>query len=318
MGDSKPPDNPGGSERGLSGKLLGSAAGRISLQQHGSGYQIVSAPEPRSARALGPQPAPPVVDELRDKGRRAPDIVHYLQSFWIDSRSRKAPGAMHEVDVFLRVGVRRPQGVDAEGRRAGVVYKLLGSADRHVQEGVFARKLESGEEEWQVRLCLHETSPGVVPFFVWYDDGRGQVYYDDNARQLHVVVWKEGFEVVRHEFESTTLEVTDAGVRGTLSVLLADLEYDKEVGLVWTTDGWKTHQEFGTGEAPIHAWHWVRDAFEGFQQWQIALDLPGSFEAFEYAIVYRHGAVEGATRFEFWADNGHRNFVVRRNAGSRP
>ncbi|MBI5535264.1 MAG: hypothetical protein HY898_21230 [Deltaproteobacteria bacterium] len=267
-------------------------------------------------RELRPDPAP--IDELRTRAIHAPDVVRYQQSFWIDSRSQDARGALREVDLFLRIGVMRPEGADGEARQAGVVYKLLGSSDRRKQEGVFARRLPSGEEEWQVRLCLQASSPGVVPFFAWYDDGRGGVFYDDNARQLHVVLWKEGFEVVRHEFEATNVELTDAGVRGTLSVLLADLEYHKEVGLVWTTDGWKTHQEFGTGPAAVNMWHWVRDAFEGFQQWQIVLDVPGSFDAFEYAIVYRHGAVQGAVRQEFWADNGHRNFVVRRGQGSRP
>jgi hypothetical protein len=125
--------------------------------------------------------------------------------------------------------------------------------------------------------------------------------------------WREGFEVVRHD-DATAIALTDAGVRGTLSVQVADLEYRKQLGLVWTTDRWKSQQEFGTGDDPMNQWHWVRDAFEGFQQWQMHLDIPGDWEEFEYAIVYRH---RGAVLSEFWADNGHRNFVVRRNGPRR-
>jgi hypothetical protein len=46
--------------------------------------------------------------------------------------------------------------------------------------------------------------------------------------------------------------------------------------------------------------------------WKIPLNIAGTdVAAFEYAIVYKHGVVNGATTYEFWDNNGGGNYVVQ-------
>jgi hypothetical protein len=255
------------------------------------------------------------IAELRSRGTRAPEVVRWEGGLWTDERDTDGRGAPRDIDVFLRIAVSRAAGVDGEVRKAGVIYKLPGSPEEHEQEGNFASRIDEGAEEWHVRICLHARSPGVIGLLVWYDDGRGRVFFDDNAGEMHVAAWKQGFEVIRHE--PSSVRIDDDGIQGTLCATLLDLEYHKDVALVFTTDGWKTQHELGTSPEPRNQWHWVRDGFEGMQEWEIRLEIAGQIDALEYAIVYRHGAAPGAKTTEFWADNGKRNFVIRRQGARR-
>ncbi len=81
-----------------------------------------------------------------------------------------------------------------------------------------------------------------------------------------------------------------------------------------TTDGWDTVIQLGMGQAgDVNRWYWAEDyPWSGRERWQLDLDLPQGGEAFEYAVVYRHGVVNGARTYEFWDNNFGANYVVPR------
>lgn len=256
-------------------------------------------------------------DWVRAQGRRNGEVVRYMHSTWTEIVRYDARQAPEQVDVFLRVGVRPPPGADLDRRRVGIVYRLLSNPERVTQLANYCGVRDDGTEEWQVRVSLPAAAPGVFAFVAWYQDGRGATYYDDNEGQHHVAVWKPGFEVIQVDARGTSIVVDDLGVRAKVSIAIADLEYRKDLRLVCTTDGWKTHAEVGNEGAQENGWRWVRDLWGGFQQWVVEHEVRDGCEEFEYALVYRHAAVDGATTYEFWADNGQENFKVRKGQAWR-
>src|SRR5690606_28511933 len=104
--------------------------------------------------------------------------------------------------------------------------------------------------------------------------------------------------------------IDDQGIHGTVLIDVADLDYDKDIRLVYTTDGWATVQELTIGPGPLNAWQWVGDTYGNRDRWQLELELPGSFDHIEYAIVYRHGVVGGADTYEYWDNNYGQNYRV--------
>src|SRR5690606_31946073 len=123
-------------------------------------------------------------------------------------------------------------------------------------------------------------------------DGKGNTFFDDNAGEFHAVSTSRGYPIVQLRnynlpLDAKPLALTDEGVKGQLFLAVADLDYDKEIALVATTDNWATVMELGVGspEEP-NRWYWVEDAWTGYENWAINVDLPGEFETFEYAVVY--------------------------------
>jgi hypothetical protein len=122
------------------------------------------------------------------------------------------------------------------------------------------------------------------------------------------------FNVLRVEPWLGTVRVDEHGVSGKVSLQLADLDYDKQLVLVGTTDDWATVIELGLG-APGEktALAWAEDLWGGYERWQVDLDLPCSaVTRFQYAVAYRHGVVNGATEYEFWDNNWGQNYLVER------
>jgi hypothetical protein len=102
-------------------------------------------------------------------------------------------------------------------------------------------------------------------------------------------------------------------VSGRISVQLADLDFDKQLELVATKDHWQTVLRFGMGASTEkNKLYWVEDFpyAPGRERWQIDLEIPGGSDHFEYAIVYRHGVVNGARTYEFWDNNFGANYRV--------
>ena len=62
----------------------------------------------------------------------------------------------------------------------------------------------------------------------------------------------------------------------------------------------------------VNKWYWVEDFAwsPGRERWQIDLALPDSATTFEYAVVYRHGVVNGARTYDFWDNNYGANYKV--------
>ena len=120
------------------------------------------------------------------------------------------------------------------------------------------------------------------------------------------------YQVVRVEPWLNTIALGPGGVTGKVSVQVADLDYDKELELVASDDGWQTVQHLGMGAAgDKNRLYWAED-FGSRERWQIDLELPSTSSHFEYAVVYRHGVVNNARSYAFWDNNGMRNWTVDR------
>ncbi|HNK46096.1 MAG TPA: hypothetical protein PKL17_15025, partial [Pseudomonadota bacterium] len=90
-----------------------------------------------------------------------------------------------------------------------------------------------------------------------------------------------------------------------LSFVVQDLDYDKVLKLVYSTDGWATSQEIPMGAAGSkNTLYWKTDIDQDFERWQVDVDLPGSFSTFSYKLVYRHGTGGGASPAEFSYSSG--------------
>jgi hypothetical protein len=61
-----------------------------------------------------------------------------------------------------------------------------------------------------------------------------------------------------------------------------------------------------------YGWYWVADQFGGYERWQIDLEIPGSFQRFQYAVCYTHGIVNGAHPYEFWDNARGHNYRIER------
>lgn len=257
-------------------------------------------------------------DWAQEKGKRSTDMVRYANESWLQNNDCNTRAGCMSIDVFLKVFVKPVAGANLESKKVGVVIHEPGRTGQQTFNGKYFATGSDGMEEWHVPVHLQKYShPGVFLFTAWYEDGKGGTYYDDNAGEFHVNAWDGIWSVLRSDYYATSgVTLNDTGLSGTVDLEVRDLDYDKDIRLVWTLDGWNTVHESGIGSDDTNAWHFVSNSYDGWQRWSIKLDQKGSFQKFEYAIVYRHGVVNGAQPFEFWLNNGGMNFSVAKESGS--
>jgi hypothetical protein len=210
------------------------------------------------------------------------------------------------------VRVRPVEHADLSWKRVGVVFRTPEDLTERTAIGSYSTTLASGEEEWRVSFLAPGSQP-VVVFDVWYQDGLGKTWIDDNQGELHVINTGPAYQVIRVEPWLNTLAVGPGGASGRISLQLADLDFDKQLELVATKDNWQTTLRFGIGAAgDVNKLYWVEDFpyAPGRERWQIDVDAPGGSDHFEYALVYRHGVVNGARTYEFWDNNAGSNYRV--------
>ena len=216
------------------------------------------------------------------------------------------------IGIQLSVRVKPNYSANLDYKRVGVVYRSPDDLIDHTAIGHFVQTLPGGDEEWSVGLTV-SSQQSLVVFDAWYQDGANHTYIDDNQGEFHVVNAGPAYNVVRAEPWLNQLVVDGKGARGKLSVQIENLDYDKQLELVATTDGWATTLHFGSGVAgDANLWTWTENLPPGRERWQIDLDVPGDVTTFEYAIVYRHGVVNGAHTYEFWDNNNGSNYRVDR------
>lgn len=261
------------------------------------------------------------LDWAQDEGRRDTNMVRFDGDHWNTLYDCSSRAGCMSIDVFLKVRIRPVEGANLDRKRVGVVVvppldHPYGYPEEHEETtalGHYFTTHSDGTEEWHVRVYRRSWWSSYIKFDVWYQDGRGNTYFDDNMGEYHVVAYRGDHAVIWRDSSTTNVTIDDGGVHGSIEAILADLDYDKDVRLVWTTDDWATVHESAIGSmGEMNAWYWVEDAWSGSERWRIDLDIPGSFERFQYAIVYRHGANAGGRTYDFW-DNGYgSNYVVQR------
>jgi hypothetical protein len=252
-------------------------------------------------------------DWAQYEGQRNTEMVSYTGGYWSVCRQPNTRFGCGSYEIFVKVRVRPVQGANLDAKRVGVVWKTPFERTERTALGYYASTYGNGDEEWHVPVTVASWQK-VILFDVWYQDGLYQTFFDDNQGELHVINDGAATQVLSLEGWRSTVTVSDAGVQGSLSLQLSDLDFDKEVMLIGTTDGWQTSFELGLGSAGgKNGWYWVEDyGWSDRERWQIDLDLPGSAQTFEYAVVYRHGVVAGARRYEFWDNNWGSNYRVER------
>ena len=250
-------------------------------------------------------------DWAQYEGRRDTNMVAYTGGWWQDCTANTRFGC-GTINLHLKLRVRPVQNADLAWKRVGVVYHSPDDPTEKTAVGNYFATYGDGTEEWQVTVTAGAQQ--VVLFDAWYQDGAGTTWVDDNQGELHVVNPGPDYTVVRVEPWLNTVVVGDRGVQGTLSVQVEDLDYDKGIELVASTDGWQTVQRFEMGAAgDKNKWYWVEDfPYGGRERWHIDLDLPGPADHFQYAVAYRHGVVNGATTYTFWDNNGGANYEIDR------
>ncbi len=251
----------------------------------------------------------------QDQGQRNTQMVSYQNAYWTECRQPNTRFGCGSYEIFLKVRVRPVHGVDLQWKKVGATYRVPFDLHDRTAVGSYHATLPGGDEEWHVPLSV-SSSQSTVLFDLWYQDGAYHTWVDDNQGEFHVVNTGAASNVLRAEPWLSTVAVTPSGVKGKLSVQIADLDYDKQLVLVGTTDGWRTRIDLGMGNrGDKNRLSWVEDLpWSGFERWDIELDLPGDFQRFEYAIGYHHGVVNGATRYSFWDNNWGQNYIVDRPA----
>lgn len=249
-------------------------------------------------------------DWAQQQGQHNPAMVSYYGEKWWAYTDCNSRFGCQGIDLFIKVRVKPVQGANLEQKRVGVVYRAPGEANPITVTGNYFTTWGNGDEEWHVKVPLR-TWQNIVSFNAWYQDGTGNTFFEDNAGELHAIAIGSSTAAITHVWQHTNVAVTAQGVQGDISVRLADLDWDKEVAIVWTTDDWATVNWFETGSGQ-NEWHWVEDQGGDYERWAINVDIPGDFQSFQYAVVYRHGIVNGAAVYEFWDNNGGSNWVVLR------
>lgn len=252
-------------------------------------------------------------DWAQYEGQRNTTMVSYTGASWSVCRYPNTRFGCGAVEIWIKLRVRPVSGADINWKRVGVVYHTPDDATERTAIGNYVTTWGNGDEEWHVPVLV-STSQKTVLFDAWYQDGAGHTYVDDNSGELHVANDGPSYNVVRVEPWRDTVVVTENSVEGSISVQLADLDFDKQIELVATTDGWNTVLWFGMGTAgDKNKLFWAEDyAWSGRERWQIDLDLTEGGDALEYAVVYRHGVVNNARVYEFWDNNFGGNYTVQR------
>jgi hypothetical protein len=246
------------------------------------------------------------------EGTRDTRMVSYTGQYSTDCAAPNTRFGCGATAIHVKLRVQAVENADLAWKRVGIVYHLVGDSNDYTAVGSYVASYGDGTEEWQVTAVVPQWQT-VMMFDAWYQDGRGHTFIDDNQGELHVVNAGPAYQVVRVEPWMNTVTVGDNGVSGRVSVQLADLDYDKQLELVATRDGWQTVLHFGLGAAgDKNVLYWAEDLGTARERWQIDLDLPGSTDHFEYAVRYRHGVVNNATSYDFWDNNFEHNYVVDR------
>lgn len=141
----------------------------------------------------------------------------------------------------------------------------------------------------------------------------GQEYWDNNNGQNYEIIGVAGrylSEGVNVSVYNSNLYQYNLSQNASLfiDVDVKNLNYNKDVEVVYTTDGWKTSNKsklsfqsyFAVGPKQML----VSPNSFGVEKWTASINLPTSVQTVDYAIVYR---VNGQ---EYWDNNFGKNYRV--------
>jgi hypothetical protein len=267
--------------------------------------------------ALDPQEGPGgKSDWAQDEGERRPDLVAFTGEAWSECRESSSRTGCYAYEMIFKVMVTPVANVEPTAKKVGVVYRSIENltGDR-TANGRFFTTHADGREEWHVPVRAY-TYEDLVKFNVWYQPGNGKTYFDDNAGEGHVYSNNNATQVIQTATWESTVTVTDGKVRGTIRVRVADIDFDKAIGMHATIDGWANTMVFGTGNrGEKNKFYWAEDTWGNTEYWQIDLELDDpNITELRYAVFYEHGVTSGAKRYTFWDNNWGSDYRVQKSA----
>ena len=256
-------------------------------------------------------------DWAQFEGKRDTSMVSFTGAWSHNCTGQNTRFGCGQIAVHLKVRIKPQQNVDLNWKRVGVVYRTPNDLTDRTAVGTYSHTYANGDEEWNVTVTTPSWKNTLL-FNAWYQDGKGGTFFDDNQGEFHVANAGPDYNIVRVEPWLNTVTVTDDRIAGRISLQASDLDFDKQLELVASKDGWQSVIHLGSGNpGDTNKFYWVEDFpfSEGRERWQIDVDLPADGAArFEYAVVYRHGVTNGAKVYEFWDNNGGANYKVEKQA----
>jgi hypothetical protein len=257
-------------------------------------------------------------DWAQDEGERRPDLISFTGDAWSECRDSSSRTGCFGYEMFLKVMVSPVQGVEPTAKKVGVVYRSVdnaGAGERTVL-GRFFSTHGDGREEWHVPVRVF-TYEDLIKFTVWYQPGNSKTYFDDNSGEGHVFANNNATQVIQTAIWESNVTVTETSVKGTIRVRVADLDFDKVIGMHATIDGWANTLKFGAGsQGEKNKFYWVERTFGNNEIWQMDIDLTGvDIKELRWAVFYEHGVVSNARRYTFWDNNWGSDYRVLRGSG---
>jgi hypothetical protein len=252
-------------------------------------------------------------DWAEDQGHRDKTMVRYLGEPWM--QTGPCNERFCQSSLLFKVLVKPQSGANLSNKKVGAVWRYPGESQENTVWGTFFSTRDDGLEEWHVSLDRAYWYSGILVNAV-YQDGKGATFFDDNEGAFHVAMLPGQTPISSTATDSgfqPTLFVDDQGVHGTVDINIPNLAFDKDIELVYTTDGWNTKHTMTIGDPKAdNVVFWVQ-GFGTREQWRAKINLPGDFQQFEYACVYRHAAnVPNAQVYEFWDTFPGSNHIVKR------
>lgn len=247
-------------------------------------------------------------DWAQQLGTRDTSKVRYYDEYWRDFTDCSGRYGCMSITVFVKVLIKPEWGAPLALKKIGAVYREVGKNDPITVNGYYFATRGDGMEEWHIPIksSRHE---GAFTFTAWYEDGKGGRFYDDNNGELYALAWTDAwrdYSTLRQDYPETTAKHVAAGgmaapgAFGTLAFVVEDLDFDKELKLLYSTDNWTTTETITLGTpADKNKLYWVKNLGADYEQWKVNLEVPGNFSAFQFKLVYRHGVTLGARPTEF-------------------
>lgn len=137
------------------------------------------------------------------EGTRRPDMVGFDRSSEFGStRTYEADESFHDSRWLLtarwKIRVCPVPWADWGWKRVGGVCEMGWPVQQATYLAQYVGPTDDGLEEWQVSQEWARSSPGAsdpvwsFPFLVWYQDGLGNAYYDDDDGRDYTLRWPAG------------------------------------------------------------------------------------------------------------------------------
>ena len=131
-----------------------------------------------------------------DEGQRNTAMVSYLGGYWSTCKFPNTRFGCGSYEVFVKVRVKPVAGVDLNWKKVGISYRAPWETYERTAVGSYFTTHANGDEEWHVPVS-QSLSPAPFVFDVWYQDGGGHTYVDDNQGELHVINAGQPTSVIR-------------------------------------------------------------------------------------------------------------------------